>query len=128
MRIGYWSSDVCSSDLVGGGDIIAPDGGRQHRGRQQRLPGHARPGGPVAPRDIAGEDRQIRLLGGGSGGSAGRAPRSDRVGDVGNARHIAVQRVADRKSTRLNSSHSCATRMPSSAWKKKKTTLVLKPH
>src|SRR3546814_3157377 len=24
----------------------------------------------------------------------------------------------DRKSTRLNSSHSCATRMPSSAWKK----------
>src|SRR3546814_14423202 len=55
---------------------------------------HARPGGPVAPRDIAGEDRQIRLLGGGSGGSAGRAPRSDRVGDVGNARHIAVQRVA----------------------------------
>src|SRR3546814_3946206 len=91
MRIGYWSSDVCSSDLVGGGDIIAPDGGRQHRGRQQRLPGHARPGGPVAPRDIAGEDRQIRLLGGGSGGSAGRAPRSDRVGDVGNARHIAVR-------------------------------------
>src|SRR3546814_10020170 len=25
----------------------------------------------------------------------------------------------DRKSTRLNSSHSCASRMPSSAWKKK---------
>src|SRR3546814_8028887 len=25
---------------------------------------------------------------------------------------------ADRKSTRLNSSHSCTTRMPSSAWKK----------
>src|SRR3546814_6447929 len=29
---------------------------------------------------------------------------------------------ADRKSTRLNSSHSCASRMPSSACKKKKTT------
>src|SRR3546814_7427398 len=28
---------------------------------------------------------------------------------------------ADRKSTRLNSSHSCASRMPSSASKKKKT-------
>src|SRR3546814_10456343 len=28
--------------------------------------------------------------------------------------------VADRKSTRLNSSHYCATRMPSSACKKKK--------
>src|SRR3546814_3795051 len=26
----------------------------------------------------------------------------------------------DRKSTRLNSSHYCASRMPSSAWKKKK--------
>src|SRR3546814_4065109 len=26
----------------------------------------------------------------------------------------------DRKSTRLNSSHSCASRMPSSAWKKKR--------
>src|SRR3546814_3014855 len=28
----------------------------------------------------------------------------------------------DRKSTRLNSSHSCASRMPSSAWKKKHVT------
>src|SRR3546814_6615551 len=28
----------------------------------------------------------------------------------------------DRKSTRLNSSHYCASRMPSSAWTKKKTT------
>src|SRR3546814_10155961 len=31
-----------------------------------------------------------------------------------------VEAVIDRKSTRLNSSHSCATRMPSSACKKKK--------
>src|SRR3546814_4841178 len=30
----------------------------------------------------------------------------------------------DRKSTRLNSSHSCATRMPSSACKKKQTTNI----
>src|SRR3546814_2480054 len=30
-----------------------------------------------------------------------------------------VQRFTDRKSTRLNSSHSCAYRMPSSACKKK---------
>src|SRR3546814_6237494 len=30
--------------------------------------------------------------------------------------------VRDRKSTRLNSSHSCASRMPSSACKKKKHT------
>src|SRR3546814_3055384 len=28
-------------------------------------------------------------------------------------------RLRDRKSTRLNSSHSCASRMPSSAWKQK---------
>src|SRR3546814_5879182 len=28
--------------------------------------------------------------------------------------------IRDRKSTRLNSSHQCASRMPSSAWKKKR--------
>src|SRR3546814_8953523 len=31
----------------------------------------------------------------------------------------ARNRLSDRKSTRLNSSHKCASRMPSSAWKKK---------
>ncbi len=30
----------------------------------------------------------------------------------------------DRKSTRLNSSHRIASRMPSSAWKKKKTEKI----
>src|SRR3546814_7225060 len=37
------------------------------------------------------------------------------------ARHAAGDRAEDRKSTRLNSSHSCATRMPSSTGKKKTT-------
>src|SRR3546814_7882208 len=32
------------------------------------------------------------------------------------------RRREDRKSTRLNSSHSCASRMPSSAWKKTPTS------
>src|SRR3546814_6574019 len=31
----------------------------------------------------------------------------------------------DRKSTRLNSSHLCASRMPSSAWKKKKESSLM---
>src|SRR3546814_2908570 len=37
-------------------------------------------------------------------------------------RDAAACRQLDRKSTRLNSSHSCASRMTSSAWKKKQTT------
>src|SRR3546814_10120071 len=38
---------------------------------------------------------------------------------LGNAADVLPELVRDRKSTRLNSSHYCATRMPSSAWKKK---------
>src|SRR3546814_7084683 len=33
--------------------------------------------------------------------------------------------LTDRKSTRLNSSHSCAARLPSSAWTQKNTTQPL---
>src|SRR3546814_3032891 len=40
---------------------------------------------------------------------------------VGKHRAATDRRSADRKSTRLNSSHSCASRMPSSACKKKTT-------
>src|SRR3546814_5829623 len=36
-----------------------------------------------------------------------------------------VTNDADRKSTRLNSSHSCASRMPSSAYKQQKHTSLL---
>ena len=39
----------------------------------------------------------------------------DRVQDVGNDIRGDVQDVGDRKSTRLNSSHSLSSRMPSSA-------------
>ena len=37
-----------------------------------------------------------------------------------NRQFLNFQRKTDRKSTRLNSSHSSVSRMPSSAWKKKK--------
>src|SRR3546814_2879915 len=38
-----------------------------------------------------------------------------------------AQGLPDRKSTRLNSSHSCASRMPSSACKKKQNTTSITP-
>src|SRR3546814_1584800 len=46
-----------------------------------------------------------------------RADHTDRLA----GRRADVQR--DRKSTRLNSSHYCATRMPSSAWKTKQACI-----
>src|SRR3546814_6678471 len=50
--------------------------------------------------------------------------RDDLADDPQLARHDGRARRADRKSTRLNSSHQCATRMPPSGWKKKKTATV----
>src|SRR3546814_3989251 len=49
--------------------------------------------------------------------SAQQAARLSR--EVRQHRAVRVRHQADRKSTRLNSSHSCASRMPSSACKKK---------
>src|SRR3546814_9581168 len=48
---------------------------------------------------------------------------ADLPGGNGNLDEIAPQRFRDRKSTRLNSSHLCATRMPPSACKNNKTHL-----
>src|SRR3546814_5181020 len=104
MRISDWSSDVCSSDLVDDMrgilqrlDRIAPIGCEFGAARQQSL----------TLVDV--ERREARR-------AAGRLAR------IG----IAVEQfdpsfgTGDRKSTRLNSNPYCATRMPSSASKKKK--------
>src|SRR3546814_3544005 len=96
MRISDWSSDVCSSDLF---DEPEPECALRHR--------HAN---PVIFRDI---DR--------NGVSAGG--RVDELHDGIAVRRLDgeeaangfVHRPTDRKSTRLNSSHSCASRMQSSA-------------
>src|SRR3546814_6525787 len=107
MRISDWSSDVCSSDLVQNvveGDGLAPvrivagvvaDGFGvgdvlRHHPPAGALRAHARGG------DLEGVDKV-----------QGRPPFS-------------ASRSQDQKSTRLNSSHYCAARMPSSACKTKR--------
>src|SRR3546814_9429505 len=116
MRISDWSSDVCSSDLSGGEtdqheadivdrriseqalDVLLPD--RADSAENDR--GERQEDDDLLPR------RERRTLG---------AHRLDQ--DAHEQRH---RRALDRKSTRLNSLHSCATRMPSSSGNKKSCT------
>src|SRR3546814_7477771 len=105
MRISDWSSDVCSSDLIV--DQMAPQrqcGWRQYSGIAfdvQRLDRGMRRVLPV----IIGAGKMRR--------EEARLPRSSRRSND------ATQGPADRKSTRLKSSHSCVYRMTSSPRKKK---------
>src|SRR3546814_2420379 len=106
MRISDWSSDVCSSDLV--------DGLIEARGNQivvARIPDVAMAaliiGTPLSAIEKASFERhQEPVLAPMVAGFAGVA--------AGVVDHV-VEEPVDRKSTRLNSSHSCASRMPSSA-------------
>src|SRR3546814_9557383 len=95
-----------SADLVAGGD------GRHHRGvgdaqASEAMDAQARiHHGPDVVAHPAGAHR---VEDGGDDVAGGDGQRLVAV-DLG---------AGDRKSTRLNSSHQCATRLPSSAWKKK---------
>src|SRR3546814_2844671 len=111
MRISDWSSDVCSSDLLGRNQplyarVLALGGGvglqfaqtlvtagANHRDAMLFL---SRQRDPFKVADIPGisADEQTEL-----------------------ARKLLVDGFLDRKSTSLNSSHQCASRMPSSARK-----------
>src|SRR3546814_6700402 len=100
MRISDWSSDVCSSDLDQPGTI--------KRQRITRLPAI----NLVAPveQDATHVHRMFGIaigFGFDEGWPAAGARALDRL------EHCCLHR--DRKSTRLNSSHYCASRMPSSA-------------
>src|SRR3546814_8533232 len=115
MRISDWSSDVCSSDLRsirffsperGGGEIAQrladarPRFGKEHVGL-------------IAVR-ARGEAGGRRL----SIGALTRpllCPLPSQTAEA--IRHFLV--IPDRKITRLNSSHKCALRIPSSSLKKK---------
>src|SRR3546814_2744016 len=82
MRISYWSSDVCSSDLLDAGGAGRTTADDRHRGvpQQQGFAGHVQ-----------------------GGGWTWRAPQQRGiVGVVARQQH---PRRLDRKSTRLNSSH-----------------------
>src|SRR3546814_7119533 len=98
MRISDWSSDVCSSDL--------------RRRRRLVQPHRIAPVGDALEQEIAVEFGQRRRAHAPLGIDEFDAQPLDRV--------AAVAAQEDRKSTRLNSSHSCASRMPSSACKNKK--------
>src|SRR3546814_4377042 len=122
MRISDWSSDVCSSDLKG----QPTEQPRQHTHRQEEAGPAGDPACPVERRTAARHDAMnVRVM------MQVLAPRMEHgdEADLG-AEMLRVgrdpaQRLGrrpeqdgvdgDRKSTRLNSSHSCASRMPSSA-------------
>src|SRR3546814_5277671 len=110
MRISDWSSDVCSSDLDRAGrpgiDLgleVIDIGLIAHR---------------IGMTFGIGRDRNLERM-------PLLQPRNERGGILiaarmrleacAFARRITAKRDEDRKSTRLNSSHSCASRMPSSA-------------
>src|SRR3546814_6967849 len=117
MRISDWSSDVCSSDLLEQVGL-----GRQHLyryphqfsgGQRQRIsiaralalnPELIILDEPTSALDVSVQAQILNLL-----------------HDLQQQRNLAYLfvthnlSVVDRKSTRLNSSHSCATRMQSSA-------------
>src|SRR3546814_8499790 len=115
MRISDWSSDVCSSDLplafIGDEhaldvelDAVAAvrmedvDRPRRRHEDEARVLDHA-----LGP-EVQGQPRVVHCM-----------------------RDVVVEFLVlliDRKSTRLNSSHSCASRMPSSACKKKRNISI----
>src|SRR3546814_4628365 len=132
MRISDWSSDVCSSDLL----RIREAGGPhelERRARRRRL--FVGIGDGEHRRHRTGHPKLVEI---GIADELYRVPRrparrevADRVTanveaighDLADVRHAVLQRAErakDRKSTRLNSSHYCASRMPSSACKKNK--------
>src|SRR3546814_3319067 len=124
MRISDWSSDVCSSDLLGGlvavgmdvhleaGGVIAinetmhvfrghvPDAVRP----AVEISGPFQPGGEALDRPVGHQLDQAEAE------LVGRC--SDQAAQLGDT-------VGDRKSTRLNSSYYCASRMTYSAENKK---------
>src|SRR3546814_1309014 len=113
MRISDWSSDVCSSDLC----IVRPDrrgavvgflSGRtvHHLGNESMLV-------PMTVKTPTLSTQRVpRTFAPRPGGRKAVPPGpAQRVPEL----PLYGQMYADRKSTRLNSSHYCAPRMPSSA-------------
>src|SRR3546814_4608980 len=113
MRISDVSSDVCSSDLAvalifrcGPPDAAIRRGDLDHGPPPARSDILEREGDPLRGRTIGiGHPSEIEF------------PFAEKRRLPGRRRRETLQ--SDRKSTRLNSSHSCASRMPSSACKKK---------
>src|SRR3546814_9347772 len=105
MRISDWSSDVCSSDLHAAG---------RSRGSRDRPKGGPRRMGQRRGREGPSTLREVRGF-----GIASDAQRYgvmlEKTVTVSFLRTRGIDLPADRKSTRLNSSHLCESLMPSSA-------------
>src|SRR3546814_1852149 len=111
MRISDWSSDVCSSDLLAVCNVAKSP---VELARMQEPIRH--PSG-VYPQHLhlARDQRRHLLARLGARGPVAIVAFSE--GGLASTRAL----EQDRKSTRLNSSHSCAYRVPSSARQKNKT-------
>src|SRR3546814_3153096 len=113
MRISDWSSDVCSSDLFAHARARAQpaaDDGLGLAAAVARHPGGVRIGGIDGIEAVLDEGVEDVEAGGLVQGPAEDVAAQDQRGDI---KAGAAKR--DRKRTRLNSSHKCANRMPSSA-------------
>src|SRR3546814_1471728 len=118
MRISDWSSDVCSSDLDRMDPWLAAMsltmtsltrlGYQPANGPEEVLTAAAKAAGiPITGLETV--EQQFDYLDGLSA-PAQMAMLESTIDETGEA-----GKMLDRKSTRLNSSHSCASRMPSSA-------------
>src|SRR3546814_7940095 len=96
----------CAEDAAADAHQRGPEA---HRRLVVAAHAHGKPAEPVAAGDLAQQGEVQRGL---------FVDRRD-AHEAGDLELQATARGEDRKSTRLNSSHSCATRMPSSASKKK---------
>src|SRR3546814_8875950 len=109
MRISDWSSDVCSSDLAVLARQRAAERERQREQPWQRgLRAHGLRGVVRVEQDVGvqvavagvaeGDDRQVEL-------ARQRLDARDQRGKARHRHHHVLVDLADRKSTRLNSSH-----------------------
>src|SRR3546814_5616599 len=112
MRISDWSSDVCSSDLLNCWGRVTMNADEltlyELAGADSRL--RFSPHCWKVRMALAHKGVEARLI-------SWRFSESEAIA-FSNQRLVTIL-VQDRKSTRLNSSHYCATRMPSSACNKK---------
>src|SRR3546814_1567776 len=109
MRISDWSSDVCSSDL--NNVVLCDSKGVIYKGRTEGMnqwkSAHA---AETTDRTLADAMRGADVF---FGLTVAGAVTQDMVKSIADKPNIFA--MADRKSTRLNSRHSFAHRMPSSA-------------
>src|SRR3546814_9383958 len=117
MRISDWSSDVCSSDLGAGTDTLTVPAGwvpSATTAGMTQLIANLKPVRIETERERFGVRMDKILPGNFEISTNYRYEEKDGLKSIGGVFGNTGGNPRDRKSTRLNSSHSCATRMPSS--------------